>query len=163
LTKRGLGRFSEIPLDPPLVKGERTPLLGRPFDRLRTGPSTRLRLRTEPGRSDRRVPNGRGAGALLSGHWLHRAMYYPLSYPLLEVLPFFRQRAPGPLPTHSTSLAFCRSLSTRRTISRLTPGQACSSSAKVNSPENAEMADSTNSVFAPRGLLICPTRSSNSR
>ena len=32
LTKRGQGRFPEIPLDPPLVKGERTPLLPRPFD-----------------------------------------------------------------------------------------------------------------------------------
>ena len=34
---------------------------------------------------------------------------------------------------------------------------------KVNSPENAFTADLINSVFAPRGLLSCPTRSSNSR
>ena len=32
LKKRGQGRFREIPRAPPFLKGERTPLLARPFD-----------------------------------------------------------------------------------------------------------------------------------
>src|SRR3989338_4757428 len=89
--------------------------------------------------------------------------HYPLYYPLLEVLPLFLQSAPGPRPRHSTSLRTWSSLSTRRIISLLTPGQARSRSDRENSPEKESMADLINSVFAPFGDFSCPTRSSNSR
>ena len=52
------------------------------------------------------------------------------------LLPFFCQTAPGPRPRHSTNPAFCRFLSTFRTISRLTPMHARSSSTRRNSPDD---------------------------
>ena len=65
--------------------------------------------------------------------------------------PFFHQRAAGPRPLHSTAPADRCACRMRRTISRLTPGQACSTIASVNSPAKPVMAVSTCAVLAPRG------------
>ena len=50
--------------------------------------------------------------------------------------PLFRHFAAGPRPWHSMWPAACCPRSTRRTISRLTPGQRSSSWATENSPVN---------------------------
>ena len=57
--------------------------------------------------------------------------HYPLYYILSRQLPLFCQSAPGPRPMQSTDCPFCES-STRRIMSRLTPGQARSRSTRAN-------------------------------
>jgi len=76
---------------------------------------------------------------------------------------FLRQAAPGPRPRHSTIFFTCRLRNTLRIMSRLTPGQASSSWVKDNDPGKLLTAASMIWVLTPRGLLIRPNRSSNSR
>ena len=78
--------------------------------------------------------------------------------------PFLFHLAPGPRPMHSTLFPFC-SPRTRRSISRPTPGHACSSWATVNSGGRRCRAAKMISVLEPLGgldiadllseLLIC--------
>lgn len=57
----------------------------------------------------------------------------PLLLPLhRDNYPFFLHTAPGPRPWQTKAPAACCSRSTRRTMSRLTPGHNCSSSLIVN-------------------------------
>lgn len=92
--------------------------------------------------------------------WLHWLL--PFLLPLFKGnYPFFRHFAAGPRPLHSTSPVACRSRSTRRTMSRLTPGQRSSSWATENSSGNCRIAANTWSVLAPRGAFVSPTRSAS--
>jgi hypothetical protein len=75
---------------------------------------------------------------------------HPLLHPLGGIT-LFPQRAPGPRPVQLRRPAFRRSLSTRRIMSRLTPGHARSRSAREKAPGKASIACSTSARFAPRG------------
>ena len=74
--------------------------------------------------------------------------------------------APGPRPRQAIAPASFCSRRTRRTMSRLTPGQACSSSLSVNPVADCArswpMPCTTRSRFSPRGALTSPTRSTRS-
>jgi hypothetical protein len=78
-------------------------------------------------------------------------------YSLSEILPFLRHTAPGLRPEHTTFPAFWSSRSTRRIISRPTPGQARSKSARVIFPGKASSAVWTGAPFALHRVLTCPT------
>ena len=87
--------------------------------------------------------------------------YYPLG--IQERLyrgnyPFLFHTAPGPRPWQINTPAACCSRSTRRTISRLTPGHACSSALIANPlpgiAVSRAMLANTSSRFEPRGALI---------
>ena len=88
-----------------------------------------------------------------AGPFTARQLHYTLCYILLRVLPSFAQGAPGPRPRQLTWPALRRSLKTRLTMSRLTPGQARSTSASENVPGKPAIACSINARLTPLGLF----------
>jgi len=77
----------------------------------------------------------------------------PLLLPLFKGnYPFFFHCAPGPRPSQTKTPSHCCSRSTRRTISRLTPGHDCSSAPTRPMPFTAEVPNGLSASGGPATL-----------